>query len=69
MGRGDRLRFGQVEFIVVDKIGPEPKRVGIVLEPDPEDLGWRRRLASRTRSRLQGLRQRLPTIGSGAGSG
>ncbi|WP_208539078.1 potassium/proton antiporter [Algihabitans albus] len=69
MGRGDRLRFGQVEFIVVDKIGPEPKRVGIVLEPDPEDVGWRRKAASRVRGRLRALRQRLPRIGLGAGSG
>ena len=69
MGRGDRLRFGQVEFIVVDKIGPEPKRVGIVLEPDAGETGWRRKASSRVRSRLRRWRLRLPSIGSGAGSG
>lgn len=69
MGRGDRLRFGQVEFIVVDKIGPEPKRVGIVLEPDAGETGWRRRASSHMRSRLRRWRLRLPSIGSGAGSG
>ncbi|MGP1253301.1 MAG: potassium/proton antiporter [Kiloniellales bacterium] len=69
MGRGDRLRFGQVEFIVVDKIGPEPKRVGIVLEPDTGETGWRRRASSHMRSRLRRWRLRLPSIGSGAGSG
>lgn len=61
LGRGDRLRFGQVEFIVVDQIGAEPKRVGIALEPEEEDptlLTRLRRLRLRLPARLQRLRRR-----------
>ncbi len=69
LGRGDRLRFGQVDFIVVDKIGPEAKRVGIALEPEAEDKAWHRALLARLRARLPKPRWRLPRVGSGAGSG
>lgn len=52
LGRGDRLRFGEVEFIVVDQIGQEPKRVGIILEPGEEDPSLL--------TRLQRIRVQLP---------
>lgn len=38
-GRGDRIRVGEVELVVLDKIGDEVKRVGLILDPAPR--GWR----------------------------
>ncbi len=39
VGRGDRVRVGAVELVVLDKIGEEIRRVGLVLDPAPR--GWR----------------------------
>jgi cell volume regulation protein A len=60
LGRGDRLRVGEVEFIVVDKIGSEPKRVGIVLEPDPEDLDLLQLARRRAKALAAAASRRLP---------
>jgi len=43
VGRGDRTRLGGVELVVLDKIGDEITRVGLVLDPAPR--GWRAKLA------------------------
>jgi NhaP-type Na+/H+ and K+/H+ antiporter len=43
VGRGDRVRIGPIALIVLDKIGNEIKRVGLILDPPPE--GWRGLLA------------------------
>lgn len=42
-GRGDRVRIGPIALVVLDKIGSEIKRVGLILDPPPE--GWRGLLA------------------------
>jgi cell volume regulation protein A len=45
VGRGDRLRLGPVDLIVVDMIGPDIKEVGVLLRlEDDQPTGWRRRL-------------------------
>ncbi len=43
VGRGDRARVGPIALVVLDKIGNEIKRVGLILDPPPE--GWRGVLA------------------------
>ena len=45
-GRGDRIRLGGVELVAVDIIGPEVKRVGVILEPAGFRARLRRRLGS-----------------------
>ena len=49
-GRGDRIRLGGVELVAVDIIGPEVKRVGVILEP----AGFRARLLRRLGSAFGG---------------
>ena len=39
VGRGDRARIGPIELVVLDKVGAEIKRVGLILDPPPK--GWR----------------------------
>lgn len=43
VGRGDRVRLGEVELVVLDMIGDAVTRVGLVLDPAPR--GWRGLLA------------------------
>jgi cell volume regulation protein A len=38
-GRGDRVKLGEVELVVLDVIGDEVTRVGLNLDPTPR--GWR----------------------------
>jgi potassium/hydrogen antiporter len=38
-GRGARARVGPIALVVLDKIGNEIRRVGLILDPPPE--GWR----------------------------
>ncbi len=52
VGRGDRVRIGTLEFIVVDQVGTEIRRVGIRLEPE-----------SSLRRRLRAWSARLRRIG------
>jgi cell volume regulation protein A len=40
VGRGDRLRLGAVDLIVVDMIGPEIKEVGVLIRNDDERGRW-----------------------------
>jgi NhaP-type Na+/H+ and K+/H+ antiporter len=47
VGRGDRLRVGPVELIVIDMIGRDIKEVGVRLcFEDDQPTDWRRRLRS-----------------------
>ncbi|MCC7045726.1 MAG: potassium/proton antiporter [Alphaproteobacteria bacterium] len=39
VGRGDRVRIGTVELVILDMIGDEIRRVGLILDPAPR--GWR----------------------------
>ena len=61
VGRGDRLRIGPVDLIVVDMIGPDIKEVGVRLRlEDSEPANWRRRLSPvLARLPVPGLRRRL----------
>lgn len=39
VGRGDRVRIGTVELVILDMIGDDVRRVGLILDPAPR--GWR----------------------------
>ncbi|MEI6557274.1 MAG: potassium/proton antiporter [Rhodospirillaceae bacterium] len=44
-GRGDRLRLGPVELIVVDMVGPDVKEVGLLIRTEDQPTNrWPRRL-------------------------
>jgi len=52
IGRGDRVRFGEIELVVIDMIGPEVKEVGLVIRAQHGLRGRLAGLLARLRRRL-----------------